>query len=317
VRFPFPIPVGYYMLAYSADLAPGDVQPLHYFGRELVLFRTQSGRPLLFDAYCPHLGAHLGHGGRVDGERLRCPFHAWAYDASGRCIDVPYAERIPARARTRAWEVREHSGRIWAWHGEEGARPSFEVPEIPEELDAAWEPYKTWEWSIQSCLQELSENGADSAHFQAVHDMREVPEMNAHFEGPYITSHTPAIFPTGTRTLPGAIDVHSSGMGCDVIRYSGGCEVVEVVCTTPIDAERVHVRMSYRIPRGAAEEERAMSIGMADYVAWQFTKDIPIWENKRYRASPLLCEGDGPIGEFRRWCQQFYPEVGSRGRVAL
>ena len=47
----------------------------------------------------------------------------------------------------------------------------------------------------------------------------------------------------------------------------------------------------------------------ADYVAWQFTKDIPIWENKRYRATPLLCDGDGPIGEFRRWCLQFYPEA--------
>lgn len=308
MRFDLPIPGGFFMLAYSADLSSGDVTPLHYFGRELVLFRTESEKAVLFDAYCPHLGSHLGHGGRVEGERLRCPFHAWEFDGAGDCAAVPYARRVPANARVRAWEVHEHSGRIWAWHGANGAPAVFEVPEISEEVDAAWVLHKTYEWTILSCLQELSENGVDSAHFKTVHDMREVPDLNNVFDGPYVTSHTPAIFPTGRHTVPGAIDVHSSGMGCDVIRYSGGCEFVEVVCATPIDGERVHVRMSYRIRREADEKSRAMAAGMADYVAWQFTKDIPIWENKLYRERPLLCDADGPIAEFRRWCQQFYPE---------
>jgi hypothetical protein len=38
----------------------------------------------------------------------------------------------------------------------------------------------------------------------------------------------------------------------------------------------------------------------------QLNEDIPIWENKRYLERPLLCDGDGPIAEFRRWCLQFY-----------
>ena len=43
------------------------------------------------DAYCPHLGAHLGHGGRVEGGAVRCPFHAWLWGGDGRCLEVPYA----------------------------------------------------------------------------------------------------------------------------------------------------------------------------------------------------------------------------------
>ena len=64
---------------------------LHYFGRELVLFRTESGEAHAVDAYCAHLGAHLAVGGKVEGEGIRCPFHGWCYDgASGQCTDIPY-----------------------------------------------------------------------------------------------------------------------------------------------------------------------------------------------------------------------------------
>ena len=43
----------------------------------------------------------------------------------------------------------------------------------------------------------------------------------------------------------------------------------------------------------------------------QMNEDIPIWEHKIYRPAPTLCDGDGPIPEFRRWCRQFYPEAGA------
>jgi len=37
-----------------------------------------------------------------------------------------------------------------------------------------------------------------------------------------------------------------------------------------------------------------------------FEQDIAIWENKRYRTRPALCDGDGPLGRLRRWYRQFY-----------
>ena len=81
-----PMPNGWFAVEWSRELREGDVKPLHYFGEELVLFRTRSGQARVLDAFCAHLGAHLGHGGRVMGETLRCPFHGWQYDgASGRC----------------------------------------------------------------------------------------------------------------------------------------------------------------------------------------------------------------------------------------
>ena len=88
--------------------APATCSALRYFGQELVLFRTRSGQAHVLDAYCPHLGAHLGDGGRVVGETLRCPFHGWQYDGSrARASRIPYCERIPPQARVRAWDVQE------------------------------------------------------------------------------------------------------------------------------------------------------------------------------------------------------------------
>src|SRR6187455_1289419 len=71
-RFPFPIPNGWFIVAEAADLTPGEVVPVYAFGRELVLFRTESGAPRLVDSYCAHLGANLAVGGRVEGDGIRC-----------------------------------------------------------------------------------------------------------------------------------------------------------------------------------------------------------------------------------------------------
>jgi hypothetical protein len=42
-------------------------------------------------------------------------------------------------------------------------------------------------------------------------------------------------------------------------------------------------------------------------ISRQLEQDKPVWENKVYLDRPLICEGDGPIGQFRRWAAQFYP----------
>ena len=98
-RYPFPIPFGWFGVGYSDELAVGEVRAVHYFARDLVLFRNDEGEVGLLDAYCPHLGAHLGHGGTVEGNSIRCPFHAWAFRPNGFCSSIPYAKAFPPRAK--------------------------------------------------------------------------------------------------------------------------------------------------------------------------------------------------------------------------
>src|SRR4051812_40181571 len=90
-RFPYytAFPFGWYFACYADDLPPGSVRAFRYLARDLVAWRGGDGAPHLVDAYCPHLGAHLGHGGRVEGDHLVCPYHWWEYDGDGANVCIP------------------------------------------------------------------------------------------------------------------------------------------------------------------------------------------------------------------------------------
>lgn len=81
-----PYPTGWFAVCFSHEVAPGAVRTVPFVGGEIVLYRTGSGVLRAVNAYCPHLGAHLGHGGRVNGESLVCPFHGFAYGTGERCL---------------------------------------------------------------------------------------------------------------------------------------------------------------------------------------------------------------------------------------
>ena len=61
--------MGWYSVERSHELAVGEVKPVQAFDRELVLYRTRSGQAVVQDAFCPHLGAHLGHKWAGDAEQ--------------------------------------------------------------------------------------------------------------------------------------------------------------------------------------------------------------------------------------------------------
>jgi len=306
-RFPFPIPRGWYQVAYSDELAAGDVRPMEYFDRELVLFRTESGRAVVLDAYCPHLGAHLGHGGAVEGEHLRCPFHAWRFDGRGRCVGIPYSERTPERARLRSWPCVERNGMVMVWYGEEGVPPQWEVQALPEYGAPGWTPYWRHRMEVRTCNQEILENVADRAHFHFVHGFVDVPKTILDMEGTTLRAEQVASFHTPRGVVEGGIVSNYQGLGFGTARFTGICEALLVLATTPIHAELLDVRFSLTLDgsQGASPERGVGKAIIADIIQ-QFVEDTPIWENKSFKPQPIFCDGDGPIARYRRWASQFY-----------
>src|SRR5262249_18981693 len=127
-RFPFSAnPVGWFSVATSNELPVGGVLPLRYLGRDIVAFRGDDGVARVLDAFCPHLGAHLGHGGTVVGDTIRCPFHGWRFDGAGSCAEAPYARKTP-RAELRSWLVCERNGFVMIHHHPGGEPPAWDVP---------------------------------------------------------------------------------------------------------------------------------------------------------------------------------------------
>jgi len=313
-RFPFSFPNGWYRALYSDELARGEVKALRYMARDLVAFRDESGEAHLLDAYCPHLGAHLGVGGVVAGENLRCPFHGWEWGGDGACRHIPYAKRIPRDARVESYPTLERNDVLYFWYHAQGEAPSFEIPELPECQDPAFvKPWPRVEWTIRTHPQEILENGVDFRHLTPVHALEPPSDFAFAADGPL------SFWTTGTsksaEPLDGArdeIDIRTDnyGLGVVVSRYVGFFSTLLHLAYTPIDEEECHVAVSStgsRTDRSGNAAGDLLEAYMAD-VTGQIDHDKPIWENKCYRANPLLCAEDGPIPEYRRWASQFYTE---------
>jgi phenylpropionate dioxygenase-like ring-hydroxylating dioxygenase large terminal subunit len=310
-RFPFPrYPNGWFQVAYSDEVKPGAVVPLTYFGRELVLFRGEDGKAHVLDAYCPHMGAHLGHGGKVvKGECIECPFHAWRFRGDGSCAEIPYAQKIPPKARIGTWDVRELNGLILVWFHAEGKPPQWDVPAIPEYGAEDWTPYEKRRWKIKTHNQEMAENSVDAAHFLYVHGTAEMPTTQAEARDHilYVLSQTKMTTPMGK--VKGSVEVHAYGFGFTLTRFRGIVETLLVSSATTIDDEYVDMRFSFTVKKLPGKEATS-TVGAAFIreIERQLSQDIPIWENKAYISPPLLVDGDGPIGLYRKWVKQFYSE---------
>ncbi len=242
-RYPFPVPNGWFVVAEGADLLPGEVRSLHLFGRDIVVYRTASGEPRVLDAPCPHLGAHLGVGGKVEGECLRCPFHGWSFGDDGRCVEIPYSDsdRVPSRAHARSYPTIERNQMIWAWYHAEEGEPFYEVPEVPEFSDPAWTPIDVRTFEIAVTCQDMAENNVDFAHFRYVHGTDAIPEDEFVVDGTYKR----AVGQDGNFVREGF------GLGLGVLRIKGW--VTFLSSTTPIDEENVLVRWVFTAPKANGE----------------------------------------------------------------
>lgn len=316
-RFNLPIPFGWYAIAESADLANGAVKPLNYFDKDLALFRTESGAIQLIDAMCPHLGAHLGHG-QVQGETVVCPFHGWKFNGDGYCTEVPYAKRMPPKADGKqcisSYHVQELNQMIWAWYHPEDLDPLYELKGLEELTSDEWDKPVIYEWTINAPIQETGENAVDTAHFAYVHTADSVPEaeviIDDYCRETRMFSKVKGLNDDGSRTddHTGTVELNSLnfGPGQTVQRIGGIFDVVMMGTITPVDADTTHMRFVYATPKGLSDDEKMMQAAFQKATVDQVEEDIPIWNHKFYNPNPILCDGDGPIAQYRKWFKQFY-----------
>src|SRR5262245_41163179 len=96
----------WFPLCKSQDVQPGQVIGRNFLDGRVVVLRGADGRARVLSAYCPHLGADLATGS-VIGENLRCAFHHWEYDGSGRCVRTGIGDPPPPGARLFEFPVLE------------------------------------------------------------------------------------------------------------------------------------------------------------------------------------------------------------------
>jgi nitrite reductase/ring-hydroxylating ferredoxin subunit len=320
-------PRGWFVIACSDALPPRKVLSLKYFGRQLVLWRTASGVPLLADAYCPHLGADLGHGGKVIDELLRCPFHGFCFDASGVCVSTPYPKSTPPkRAQLVTWPVVERGSFIFTYFDPEGSLPSWELPVLDE---SHYTPLRSQSWLMSGHPQDILENSVDFGHLTELHGYSTLPHATVSTNGPLLRADATIERPGTLFTRAGTTAKYQSfvwGLGVSYVDVHVAAQDLVLrlyVLVTPVipgqvelwlavklkrlrNRHRVHPLLSL-IPQRLCETfilRQAFKAYVTDV-----QKDFPVWQNKVYIEIPLLAQGDGPIPVYRRWARQFYGEL--------
>jgi 5,5'-dehydrodivanillate O-demethylase len=151
-------------IATVAELDQEPVLAVKLLGESLALFRNDDGVLGLVAQRCAHRGASLAYG-IPEAEGIRCAYHGWLYDRTGRCIEQP-AERALLQVGVAGYPVQELGGLVWAYLG---PAPAPELPRwdlmVREDLD------RTIGITRLPCswLQPM-ENSMDPLHFPYLHN---------------------------------------------------------------------------------------------------------------------------------------------------
>ncbi|GEB55821.1 Rieske 2Fe-2S domain-containing protein [Streptomyces gardneri] len=318
---------GWHCLGLADSFKDGKPHEIEAFGTKLVVFQGEDdGQLHILNAYCPHMGGNLAHG-TVKGDAVACPFHDWRWSGDGRCAGIPYARRVPPRARTRAWTTLERNRQLFVWHDPEGNPPPAEVT-IPE-IEGVHGPdageWSAWTWKTArvdgSNCREIVDNVVDMAHFFYVHYAFPTYFKNV-FDGHVATQYMESA-PRGDMDLGNL----SSPLRSDA-SYYGPSYMIDYVWTEVapgVEMEMVLINSHYPISADSFMLQYGAIVkklpGMTDEAAAEaarsliggletgFEQDIEIWRNKTRIDNPLLTEEDGPVYQLRRWYEQFYVDV--------
>ena len=154
----------------SSELPAADCPPVRVslLSEKLVAFRDSQGRLGLVSEFCAHRGVSLWFG-RNEESGLRCPYHGWKYDVSGKVVETPAEPNdnlVQQGIQHSAYPTVEKAGIVFAYLGPRQDRPLF-----PNYGWAALPPTHTYVTkSLQECnwLQGL-EGECDSSHLSFLH----------------------------------------------------------------------------------------------------------------------------------------------------
>ncbi|XP_015181168.1 PREDICTED: cholesterol 7-desaturase [Polistes dominula] len=343
-KLPPVYPNGWFALLESSQLKVGEVKHVSALGENFAVFRTEKGIVKILDAYCPHLGANMGEGGRVRGECLECPFHKWLFCGdNGRCLDIPYTEKVPNFVKTKSWRCCEVNKIIFVWYHAESATPDWQPQSHEKISNGSWRFQGRNEFIINCHIQDIAENGADMAHLSAVHGpalflsedvMRLVrhtwsnaswtpqtsvskdessEEMSMNKNNPEddeTKNHRANMTLRHSLLLFDRFDILELNVKVEQIGPGYVELLIETtfgnmfIIQTVTPIEPLLQRICHIIFSPPLLAPYASIVFLGECL--MFERDVAIWNHKRFETRPMLVKEDKTISTYRKWYAQFY-----------
>ncbi|MEM1113530.1 MAG: Rieske 2Fe-2S domain-containing protein [Pseudomonadota bacterium] len=318
---PHTFPRGWFIVAEAKELDEGPMA-IRFWGQDLALYRGESGRPVLLDAYCGHMGTHLTgatsamivkNGEQIEGDSIRCPYHGWRYAPDGQVDDIPYHDGpCPKSAAIRSYPVVENMGCIMAWYDPEGAEPEFDPPFLKQWDDPQW---VNWELDHLGELaihpQEILDNMADVRHLGPTHGAPSEyfeNEFKDHIyvqrQGGPMQLYGTYLYTTTWYTGPGLL------LSKQVF---GDNEIYELIANTPVDdgiSKCWHACLYKGASNPASAEDVEAAKGAQAGALEAFGADFNVWATKRPAIKIMQLKTDGPFNVGRKWYSQWYADSG-------
>lgn len=333
-KIPFSMkPFGWFQVGWSAEIPPGGVKALKYFGNDLVMFRSEEGKLAVLDAHCHHLGAHLGNGGIVHGDKIACPYHGWQWDAQGCNTFIPNQQNT-INKKLNTWSVVEKNECIFLWHDQQGNPPKWELPDIfasfPEVPGTEDQFYPAYGQSHlikpneaihpQICF----ENAVDTAHFQYTHTAPLTPELLEYEFSENFWSSVVGFRSKKDKEFGLHLHAIVSGVGSAFNVFSGRYNYRVIFSATPVDENVSDLFYTVFIPRRPDVDKSKLPIAVRNQLPAELKdmvdntilatleEDLLIWRTQNYIDRPVHAQQDVvSYTKLRQWQQRFYNDVDS------
>jgi hypothetical protein len=307
-------PTGWFQVAWSPEVAAGEIVSARYWDRDLIIWRGESGTAHVSQAHETRRGLHLGCG-EIVGESVRNRLDGCRWHPNGTGTTVA-GEHITGPGALRTFPTAERLGFVLAWYDAARGEPTWPAEDIIEHdcstMYPAW-PHGTTLDPMNTQVQMFAENIADAVHVEYAHRWTEANILSWEEIGPLLRVNYAGRFPSKKGTVEAVFENDAWGLGVLKTEMTSLRHFVHFVCPTPVSRSQVDIRLSAWVQCASGDTGEKPDGTAKAVIRAQHHEvlgpdvDRPIWENQAYLPHAGFRKREREYVSFRRWAARFYP----------
>jgi phenylpropionate dioxygenase-like ring-hydroxylating dioxygenase large terminal subunit len=283
----------WYPVCLAEELNDNRIVGRDFLGGRVIAFRDEHGDANVTSAFCAHLGVDLQCAALVDG-LVRCPYHHFHYDGTGKAVKIGNGEPPPAAARLFRYPTVEKYGVVFAFNGDE---PLFDVPSfsLPDD-EIAWHAFKTpmhFEvdpWVIISQTPDL--NHTQFLHGPEFAPQFDIPEMQfKDYSGHYTVDEDLYFDASGVFK-----ELHANVYGTNIVQletiinsmWTGGTASLVALGPNSCEAYGINAVKKADVPEQTPEAYQQVLDGLKAMNMQVMSEDQSVYQNIRFVQGTLL-----------------------------